>query len=304
MYNRLRAIAESQLMIDMEQIVLEILQTGMLSFQSLNQLPCVASDCRLHQRRLKHQQLKYSGTINAFINALDAVQYFHDQQVWLSDNTEKFIQAVCQQFDYVGRDLQGFENQEKKNQVRLTGYVIELINHYSQLLFVRVDLFYQRAGRETIGIGEFYQHKEKLLSLISNQDTCFSGLQGYAWALEQGGKTGSYHCHLLLIYDGKKRLNDWYLAQQVGLKWQTITKNKGAFFNANTTEHKHNLSKHGLLGIGMIHRNNTKEVNNAIEAARYLVKPKKADQRLRVSLPGMRSFGTGQFKVSWRRGIK
>ena len=36
-----------------------------------------------------------------------------------------------------------------------------------------------------------------LRNRISNQDGCFSDLQGYAWAVEQGEQRG-YHSHLLL----------------------------------------------------------------------------------------------------------
>jgi hypothetical protein len=49
----------------------------------------------------------------------------------------------------------------------------------------------------------------------------FHGLQGYAWALEQGADKG-YHCHLLLIYDPSKRQNDWYLADQVWQMWNRL----------------------------------------------------------------------------------
>ena len=53
----------------------------------------------------------------------------------------------------------------------------------------------------------------------------------------------------------------------------------------------------------MIHRNNAREVANAINAAMYLVNPEKTNQFLKVKLPKMKTFGTGQFNVSWRRGI-
>jgi hypothetical protein len=39
------------------------------------------------------------------------------------------------------------------------------------------------------------------IGYIQDGDKCFSDLEGYAWALEQGEEKG-YHCHLLLIYNG------------------------------------------------------------------------------------------------------
>lgn len=303
MWNVNRTICESELLIAIEQLVLEIQQKGIISSSNIDQLPYLVSDFLLYRSRFKYHQLHYSGTINIFIQALESIGYFDYTQPFLSDKTDVFIQAVAQNLHQINADEKRFQNQESRNRNKLVGYVSNLINHYSQLLFVRVDLSYYQTCRMPIGIVEFAQHKEIFLRLISNQDTCFKDLQGYAWALEQGGKSGGYHCHLLLIYDGKKHQNDWYLAQEVGKRWQQITQGQGTFFNCNTTEYKNRLADNGVLGIGMIHRNNEIEVNNAICASNYLVNPEKGNQHLRVTLPRMRTFGTGQFNVSWRRGI-
>ena len=52
----------------------------------------------------------------------------------------------------------------------------------------------------------------------------------------------------------------------------------------------------------MIHRNNPQQVQNAINAAMYLVDPAKENQHLRVKVQGMRSFGKGQYVIDKRRG--
>ena len=51
----------------------------------------------------------------------------------------------------------------------------------------------------------------------------------------------------------------------------------------------------------MIHRDNDREVQNAINACSYLVNPEKSHQQLRVKPMRMRSFGTGSYKRSYRR---
>lgn len=43
---------------------------------------------------------------------------------------------------------------------------------------------------------------------------------GYAYRLEQGGKSKGYHCHLLVIYNGSERCRDAYLGQSIGELWQ------------------------------------------------------------------------------------
>lgn len=195
-----------------------------------------------------------------------------------------------------------FIQQEQQNRNSLYQYLTKLITHYSELLFVRVDLGYLEEQQVYIGIQDVQQHMNLLRNRIANQDGCFMGLQGYAWALEQGEKKG-YHCHLLLIYDPSKRLSDWYLADQVGKLWQSITGNLGWHFNCNTKEHKQKFMRNDCLGVGPIRCNHPVEVSNALTAAMYLVNPEKYAQHLRAKLPRMRSFGTGQFEVQGRRGV-
>jgi hypothetical protein len=168
---------------------------------------------------------------------------------------------------------------------------------------VRVDLYLNEEGAIDVSMVEYAQYMKTLRNRISNKDGCFSDLQGYAWAVEQGKQRG-YHCHLLLIYDGHKHQNDCYLGLEVGKCWQKLLNGKGAFFTSNHPDYKAKFRDAGSLGVGMIHRNNASEVANAINVGVYLVKPEKDDQFLRVKSPKMRTFGTGQFSVLWRRGIK
>ncbi|MDO7412022.1 inovirus-type Gp2 protein [Acinetobacter baumannii] len=127
---------------------------------------------------------------------------------------------------------------------------------------------------------------------MHNQDTCFEDLQGYAWAIEQAEKKG-YHSHLLLIYDGHKHQNDFGLASMVGESWNEITEDQGYFFTSNTPEYKNRLEQKGVLGIGMIHHDNPQQVQNAINAAMYLVNSEKDEQHLRARIKAMRTFGRG-----------
>src|SRR5699024_9697409 len=112
------------------------------------------------------------------------------------------------------------------------------------------------------------------------------------------------HCHLLLIYNGSERQKDYNLGKEVGEKWQRITGGLGTYYNWNTPANKQKYADRGELGIGMIHRDNPLEVENAVRVASYLTKTDKCEQQLKLWLPDMHSFGQSRFDVSWRRGIK
>ena len=98
-----------------------------------------------------------------------------------------------------------------------------------------------------------------------------------------------------------KHQSDYGLGMQVGECWEKITDQKGYFFLSNTSEYKKKFERKGMLGIGMIHRKDPLQVDNAINAAMYLVNPEKENQYLRVKVKGMRTFGKGRYDVPWRR---
>lgn len=197
-----------------------------------------------------------------------------------------------------------FQYREECNSIKLQSYINKLLTHYSRLLFVRIDLSILQEHQENWDIENFSEALAILRNRIANQDGCYSSLQGYAWALEQG-LTKGYHCHLLLIYDGNQHQQDSALAMMVGQDWQTITMDQGMYYNCNLKENKEKFERNGLLGIGMIHRDPPLQVANAIRTANYLANPKKRGQHMRVKTsPQMKTFGIGQFNVGWRRGIK
>lgn len=197
-----------------------------------------------------------------------------------------------------------FKHREECNAKKLEGYLNQLLTHYSRLLFVRVDLSILQKYQDNWDIENFSMALAILRNRIANQDGCFSDLQGYAWALEQGVKKG-YHCHLLLIYDGNEHKEDSALAKMVGQYWEVITMNQGTSYNCNRKENIRKFEINGMLGIGMIHRDQPLQVNNAIRTAMYLANPDKKGQHMRVKTsPQMKTFGIGQFNVGWRRGLK
>lgn len=247
----------------------------------------------------------YSETVKAFLGSTKAIvgEFLPNEVIWNEPLAYQFLTMLNAYRERVITSIALQRSQEMDNQYELIKYVNQLLNHYSRLLFVRVDLSYLVDSLTNVKLDDFYEHMSKLRELISNKQTCFEHLQGYAWALEQGTDK-SLHCHLLLMYDGAKRQKDVFIGQEVGEKWLAITGSLGNYYNCNNSDYKAPFQQRQLLGIGMIHRDNPLEVQNAIRVARYLVEPEKVDQHLTIRLPNMRTFGKGQFNVPWRRGIE
>lgn len=252
-----------------------------------------------------NDELDYSMPIDTFFRSTQLIvgDQYPDEVTWDHNNVSELIDILlCYKRD-IRCEQRYLVNKERKNKRALDQYIAHLTDHYARLLFIRVDLKYAQDYSHLISIDDFNEHINKLCQLIGNKKTCFKDLQGYAWALEQGGIEGGLHCHLLLIYDGNKRQNDWHIAKEVGEKWKAITGGLGECYSYHDKETKWGYERYGKLGIGMIRRDNPKEVENAVGSALYLTKPSKEEQYLKVWLPNMRTFGHGIYRTSKRRGL-
>ncbi|MDI4479533.1 inovirus Gp2 family protein [Moraxella osloensis] len=248
--------------------------------------------------------LEYNQTIIAFLGSMNVAigsQYHIDIQ-WGFEHTQEFLVTLELYRHQVIDEIKNQQYQEIENKKQLRGYLNQLISHYCRLLFVRVDLFYRDDCKDMVSIDDFAEHMTHFRNLLSNKKTCFSDLQGFAWAIE-AGKRKSFHVHLLLIYDGAKHQNAYGLALQVGDKWRSITDYTGYYFNCHDTQYLASLAKHVKIGIGMIHRNNIEQVQCAVDVASYLTEFEKEYQHPVARLPNMRTFGKGQYNVAWRRGL-
>lgn len=216
----------------------------------------------------------------------------HDKVFTCPEAFREFQTELLQKQDEF---IDHFKDNNCDNKASLEHYFLGLVERHRKLLLVRVDLHYD--AQQQPSITQFNKDIEKLLNRIQNKDTCFKGQVGYAYRLEQGGKTRGYHCHLLLIYNGSLHCQDSYLGQQIGMLWKArITHGKGEFFNCNQAEHKQRFEKMGMLGIGMVERSKSKQVENACLAISYLASPEKDEQYLRGALSRMRQFGKGQLR--------
>lgn len=249
---------------------------------------------------LYNNDLEYVNSIKWFIGSCYIVcdNYYPNEVIWDEFMAQEFLNTLSlYQYEFATAKID-FAFQENRNGQSLYEYMNYFLEKYSRLLIVRVDLKIKLEFAHTVSIEDFDEFMNDLRDELGRKRGCFEHLRGYGWAIEQGVDTGGLHCHLLLLYNGDMRRNDWYLAEEVGKRWVKITEGIGYHFNCNTTEYKLKQKLKGTLGVGMIHRHNILEVTNAINAALYLTRPDKYVQRLKTWLPNMRSFGRGSYPKS------
>ena len=145
--------------------------------------------------------LRYATTIQIYSEALHLLKQKQGISCNPMDLTSidiaHFIGYVLDQSQRIDLEDCRFAQQELKNRESLEIYLRQLLNHYARLLFVRVDFAIQQQYQSEIDIRQFHSLMKKMSNRYSNRDGCFSGLQGFAWAIEQG-ETKGFHCHILL----------------------------------------------------------------------------------------------------------
>ena len=256
----------------------------------------------------------YCYTVQIFIDVVNIVDYTlslmpqanYDSIIYFDEMPVRHILNYIQSLSCcVQQQLKDFQQRELKNQQSLLEYTSTLIHHYARTLVVRVDLSIKKEYQALYNIQAFNQALEVLHRRIADQDTCFSSLHGYAWALEHGVSKG-YHCHLLLMYDGNIHQCGFEMGQWVGECWKQITHGYGYICNCNHPDYMAKYEAMGTLGIGMIHRKKDEQkVHNFLNyVVPYLVSVEKEQQHPRVKDSAyMRSFGRGVVDSKKRRGL-
>ena len=248
-----------------------------------------------------HSGYEYSPLIQSYFDLLPENISWEDQDIFEHKRVfQCFQRELAEKHENF---LDNLNEQIRDNQKSLKKYFNELLDRHRKLLLVRVDLSYSALAQPSIS--RFNRDVERVVSRIQDKDTIFKDQVGYAYRLEQGGKSKGYHCHLLLIYNGSLRNRDSYLAQCIGELWKDkITGGCGQFYNCNQAKHKKYYLDLNQLGIGMIERRNSKDVGNALKAISYLADLDKDDQYLRAHLKGMRKFSKGGSMHRNRDSIK
>lgn len=288
----INAVNESKILIDIENFVEDVSIRKRKPRNFYNQL----TEQLFQLSQIYNPDYSYVPAIEAVIELLlDLDEYLDSRRGLYVRLTEISFEDIQRDFKRHSRrhrrKLGDHRQSESENTNTLVKRMQDVSDRYSRILVVRVDLAYPLKSQDQIGIIDFKDDMDVLRTRLCDQDTIFNGLVEYVWALEQGEDKG-YHCHLLLVYKGSKRRNAYWIADQIGKLWSDITDGLGCHFNCHTSEYLKQYSDRNCLGIGMIHRNNLDEVNNMLNTVKYLVRPEKESQHLRVKIKKrMRTFG-------------
>ena len=200
------------------------------------------------------------------------------------------------------KEVQQFKEDELKNRGKALEYTELLLEHYSKLSVIRIDLSYKSEKRTFIDITEFREDIRKLLDRLQDRDRHFKDLQGYIYALEQGALKG-YHVHFLLFYDGSRVKFDRHIADCIIDTWKEITNEVGIGYNSNTRENRKRYKATGNDALGRVKRGNQDKKTSLLKIVRYFTEPTKTEQYLRVRVKNMQSFGHGKFRKPSRRTV-
>ena len=297
----MKLINESALLIEIEEFILNVVDYARQPRKFYFKLAHLLMDFKT----IYNDDFAYFGVLQAFI----ALMYEMSDDMGFSQRTTLRMEYTIleEQLRNIGfneiqrvfksyvskhnRQIRSHRLSERQNKNQLDERMREIAQRYARILVVRVDLAYLKSQQHLINIEDFYQDINKLRDFIGNKDKSFQGLIEYAWALEQGESKG-YHCHLLLVYKGYEHQNAYGIAKAVGECWKEITGDTGCYFNCHDPSYLEQYENKGCVGIGMIYRADTQQIENMLNTVSYLVRPEKEDQHLRVkTTKRMRTFG-------------
>lgn len=176
-------------------------------------------------------------------------------------------------------------------------YINQLFKKFSKLMVLRVDFGYSKSCTLGISFEQAKRDLEHFFKNLNKNNELSEYLVGNIWKWEFAGKKG-YHCHCLFFYNGQHVQKDENWGRRLGEYWNNvITPGRGGYWNVNVAEKKEEYRLKGLLGIGMIHRDDEAMRNNLLQhVAQYFFKLEQhIPARYLDNLRG-RVFGKGGMK--------
>ncbi|WP_455830158.1 hypothetical protein [Pseudomonas fluorescens] len=246
--------------------------------------------------------LKLSPYVHAFFELRSKFKYnFKAYSKESADNNVKdvnaYVRGLCAHLNSgeFKKTERNHRRASDKNFRSTSKYIDDILNCWSRLLVVRVDLGYSgeesdlisREGYEVHSYHpEICEHRKSLFKALSKKDSPIS-MVGYACKLEYGIRKG-FHFHVMLLLDGSKHREHLTMGIRVGELWQQVTCGKGHYWNCVPR------SWHNVDGTGRLDYYDLEKIQKVKEAASYLTK---IDRWVRAYLPGdKRSFYKGVVK--------
>ncbi len=281
-------ISEASLLIEIESFVLTTLDATRQprSFYE------TFRDLLLDFDQVYNPDFSYTCLIDLFCSLLHDydLQYETSLSLYnrLKQRTFKDWQAYFNQAraDHLN-ELRQHRYNETLNAAKLDKRLEEILKSYSAVLVVRVDLAYVVSP----DIEQVDNDLEILRRKIKRSE--YGDVLLLVWALEQGEKKG-YHCHIVLIFNERKRTSAWSIAKAVGELWEDVTDDEGSYFNCHDRRYLKQYEDQDTLGVGIIYSEVDYQVRKMCSTLSYLARPEK-EQYLRVKTTRkMRTFGMSQ----------
>ena len=140
----------------------------------------------------------------------------------------------------------------------------KLIHKFSKLLVIRIDFSINRKFKITLELLKTYL--SIFLKKLHTPNDNVPPIVGYIWKLEYGLQKG-YHYHFIFFMDGNIHRTDDFLAYKLAKLWESVTQNKGAFYNCNQ-----NKASYKKLAIGILVYNDQEKIDTLYEVVDYITK--------------------------------
>jgi hypothetical protein len=129
----------------------------------------------------------------------------------------------------------------------------KMFQRKSRYLVLFLTFNYRPEYREQVNFKTIQAHRDTLLKYMEcSINPLLSGIEGCIWHLEEGGRSGGLHLHLLIFYSAESRADVW-IAQGLGEYWvNVITRGWGDYWNSNANKERFELC--WGIGIGQVNR--------------------------------------------------
>jgi hypothetical protein len=239
----------------------------------------------------------YSPRVEVFYEACKDIRLMQNDSETVASTDSKWsmnllrtltddIRARCQSHEFRGKERFRKINAQRREQQALAAEEA-LFTLKSRWLVLSLTLGFKKEFRDGITLQMLQRYRNRLFA-SRRYNTLMSGIEWFAWKIEQGQDTG-LHLHVILFYSTEHN-HDEYLAKRIGEYWSDqITDGKGDYWNSNQAWLKPRYANYGHgIGVGQINWNDAQKRESLRKNLVYLTK---AEQYLMIKdTKGIRTF--------------
>lgn len=219
-----------------------------------------------------------------------------------------FIRASCRSQAYKD-EVDNYKRNEEKNITSCCEYLAAQFQRRSQLLVLRIDLYFRPAFKGWGYTREADGHYARFLRAL-RENRIVPDVLGYISKREDGIDRG-IHFHVLIVLDGHKHRDAANLARMVGEDWvrrcghgeykdgvdvgETGKKDKASYFNCYTR-----MDQYRFNCLGLIHPTDADKLHGLRLAIEYLCKE---TTQLKPSPPKSQQLDL-RTEISSRKGVR